>query len=493
MPLYSHYAVHCWDGQPLPEGNTPPPPKSGEVEGEPKVEEEASRMVVEEAKGAKVVTEEDNGAPQLEKGEGETRPPPPPLPTHQEERMPPPAGPSQREDQKRGGAQQQVKAPPKSGEVKEVPGAEEEVPKVVVEEAKVAGVEVAGVEVAEVTRVVAPAQPKLLTPPQPREQGQEKKDTQQEGEPKRGRNREKMKNMLPGKKRDDIVVYDMFGRVLERARSETRSSPVKRRCSPSPSQLQDLQGSSKTSRTSAALDPVAVDMAVDNNRNSLPLAGQGTDDVGASSPGPPPETLRDESPSCSPLPLDLGVAVDSQRQEEYDGDIEAALEVEEDWALKEEEKSEESKEKEEDDQVEEVSKQEEEEKPEEKSKEESEESEEESEEEEADQGEGTKRDRNDRKSESPEEVIEELCRRLTHEATGPVRVCVLVPFQNGSITHPAGSIMTVHRMSEVKPGRMVVTLDREEFCLAVRHGTARTRHGARCTVHGARCNPPWRY
>jgi hypothetical protein len=86
-----------------------------------------------------------------------------------------------------------------------------------------------------VTRVVAPAQPKLLTPPQPREQGQEKKDTQQEGEPKRGRNREKMENMLPGKKRDNIVVYDMFGRALERARSATRSSPVKRRSSPSPS------------------------------------------------------------------------------------------------------------------------------------------------------------------------------------------------------------------------------------------------------------------
>ena len=176
--------------------------------------------------------------------------------------------------------------------------------------------------------------------------------------------------------------------------------------------------------------------------------------------------------------------MDSQRQEEDDCDIEVKGEVEEDWALndslvKEEEKSEESKEEEETDQVEADQEEE-------KSKEESEESEEESEEEEADQGEGTKRDRKDRKPESPEEVIEELCRRLTHEATGPVRVRVLVPFQNGSITHPAGSIMTVHRMSEVKPGRMVVTLDGEEFCLAVRHGTARTRHGARC-------NPPWRY
>ena len=137
------------------------------------MEEEVPNVV---AEGAKV-------APQLEKGEGETRPPP--LPTHQEESMPPPA--RQRQDQKRGGAQQQVKAPPKSGEVKGVPGVEEEVPKVVVEEAKVAGV-----EVAEVARVVAPApaQTKFLTPPHPREEGQEKKDTQQEGELKRGRNTE---------------------------------------------------------------------------------------------------------------------------------------------------------------------------------------------------------------------------------------------------------------------------------------------------------------
>ena len=175
--------------------------------------------------------------------------------------------------------------------------------------------------------------------------------------------------------------------------------------------------------------------------------------------------------------------MDSQRQEEYDGDIEAALEVEEDWALKdslvkEEEKSEESKEEEEANQVE--ANQEEE-----KSKEESEESKEESEEEEADQGEGSKRDINNRKSESAEEVIEELRRRLTHEATGPhpvwvppVRVRTLVPFQNGSITHPAGSIVAVHRMSEVKPGRMVVTLDGKESCLPVRRSTTHTtRHG----------------
>jgi hypothetical protein len=117
---------------------------------------------------------------------------------------------------------------------------------------------------------------------------------------------------------------------------------------------------------------------------------------------------------------------------------------------------------------------------EEKSKEESEESEEKSEEEEANQGEGSKRDRNDRKSDSAEEVIEELRRRLTHEATGPppVRVRTLVPFQDGPTIHPAGSIMAVHQMSEVKPGQMVVTLDGEETCLPVRRSTARTtRHG----------------
>ena len=149
------------------------------------------------------------------------------------------------------------------------------------------------------------------------------------------------------------------------------------------------------------------------------------------------------------------------------------VEEEEKDSLKEEEKakeSEEESEEEEADQVEEVSK-EEEEKSEEKTEEESKE-------------EGSKSDRNDRKSETAEEVIEELSRRLTHEATGqppvwvpPVRVRTLVPFQDGSIIHPAGSIMAVHRMSEVKPGRMVVTLDGKESCLAVWHGTARTRHG----------------
>ena len=138
--------------------------------------------------------------------------------------------------------------------------------------------------------------------------------------------------------------------------------------------------------------------------------------------------------------------MDGQRQEEDEGDIDVKGEVEEDQALEEGVRSEES--------------------------------EEESEEEEANQGEGSKRDRNDRKSESAEEVIEELRRRLTHEATGPppvwvppVRVRTLVPFRDGSTIHPAGSIMAVHRMSEVKPGQMVVTLDGEETCLPVRRST----------------------
>ena len=45
------------------------------------------------------------------------------------------------------------------------------------------------------------------------------------------------------------------------------------------------------------------------------------------------------------------------------------------------------------------------------------------------------------------------------EAMGPPPVCrvrTLIP----SSLAPAGSIMTVHRLSKVKPVRMVVTLDR---------------------------------
>ena len=235
------------------------------------------------------------------------------------------------------------------------------------------------------------------------------------------------------------------------------------------------------------MDPVAVDMAVDNNRNSLPSAGQGTDDGGASSPGPSLETLRDESPSGSPLLLDLGAAVDGRRQEEDDGDSEVKGEVEEDWALEEEEKSEESKEEEEADRVEEGSKREEE-KPEEESKdseEESQESESEEEEEvdqveevskEEERSEEKSEERSEERSEeeskeeeeAEEEMIEELRRRLAHEAMGPPPVCrvrTLVP----SPLAPAGSIMAVSRLSGVKPVRVVVKVDGKEMSLRPRY------------------------
>ena len=236
-------------------------------------------------------------------------------------------------------------------------------------------------------------------------------------------------------------------------------------------------------------------MAVDNNRNSLPSAGQGTDDGGASSPGPSLETLRDESPSGSPLLLDLGAAVDGRRQEEDDGDSEVKGEVEEDWVdwvLEEEEKSEESKEEEEADRVEEGSKREEE-KPEEESKdseEESKDSEEESqeseEEEEVDQVEEVSKEeeRSEEKSEerseerseeeskeeeeAEEEMIEELRRRLAQEAMGLPPVCrvrTLVP----SPLAPAGSIMAVSRLSGVKPVRVVVKVDGKEMSLRPRY------------------------
>ena len=275
-------------GPPLPEGNTPPPPKSGEVEGVPEVE--APRMAVEKAKGAKVVAEGANGAPQLEEGEGETQPPPPPLPKHQEERMPPPA--SQRQDQKRGGAQQQVKVPPKSGEVKGVPGVEEEVPKVVVEEAKVAGV-----VVAEVARVVAQAQPKFLTPSQPREPRGTKKgvETKQPQVLKRGSSAGRIAEMKPGEERDGKVVRLEDGgelttwqgrkgreRKISSTSSEGGSSPARKRQS-SPS---SPRGSSKASRTipgggggptrsTQPLAPALDGAALDKNSNTPPAAGAG--------------------------------------------------------------------------------------------------------------------------------------------------------------------------------------------------------------------------
>ena len=81
--------------------------------------------------------------------------------------------------------------------------------------------------------------------------------------------------------------------------------------------------------------------------------------------------------------------------------------------------------------------------------------------------EGSKRDRIDRKSETAEEMIEELRRRLAHEAMGPPPVCrvrTLIP----SSLAPAGSIMAVHRLSKVKPVGMVVTLDGKEWSLQPR-------------------------
>jgi hypothetical protein len=167
--------------------------------------------------------------------------------------------------------------------------------------------------------------------------------------------------------------------------------------------------------------------------------------------------------------------VDSQRQEEDDGDIEVKGEVEEGWALKdslvgEEEKSEESKEEEGADRVEADQEEE-------RSREESERSEEGSEEEGADQGEGSRRGGGDRRSESAEEVIEELRRRLTHEAAGPppawvppVRVRTLVPFNTAG---PAGSIMAVHRLSK-KGAVIFVTLDGREWGLPSGHHGAPT-------------------
>ena len=85
--------------------------------------------------------------------------------------------------------------------------------------------------------------------------------------------------------------------------------------------------------------------------------------------------------------------------------------------------------------------------------------------------EGSKRDRIDRKSETAEEMIEELRRRLAHEAMGPPPVCrvrTLIP--GGPAMAPAGTIMVVHRLSEVEPDRIVVTLDGKEWSLQPRHG-----------------------
>ena len=82
---------------------------------------------------------------------------------------------------------------------------EEEVPKVVVEEAKVAGV-----VVDEVARMVAPApaQPKFLTPSQPREPRGTKKggETKKPQVLKRGSSAGRIAKMRPGEERDGKVV-----------------------------------------------------------------------------------------------------------------------------------------------------------------------------------------------------------------------------------------------------------------------------------------------
>ena len=224
--------------------------------------------------------------------------------------------------------------------------------------------------------------------------------------------------MKPGEERDGKVVrLEDKGqlttwqgkkgreRTISTTRSEGGSSPArKRRSSPSSSP----RDSSKASRTTEALDHVAVD----NNRNGLPSAGWETDggEV-SSSPSPSPETLRELSPLGSPLPLDLEVATDSRRQEEDtdDGnDSEVEEEVEENWALQMEKEE---------------------------------------------------------RPEAEEEVIEELRRRLAHKATGPppvYRVRALGAFEaraEDELSFQPGSIITVHRLSEMNPGWIVGFLD----------------------------------
>ena len=74
-------------------------------------------------------------------------------------------------------------------------------------------------------------------------------------------------------------------------------------------------------------------------------------------------------------------------------------------------------------------------------------------------------------SETAEEMMEELRRRLAHEAMGPPPVCRVRTLVNLSTPPaPAGTIMVVHRLSEVDPDRTVVTLDGREWSLPMRHG-----------------------
>ena len=52
---------------------------------------------------------------------------------------------------------------------------------------------------------------------------------------------------------------------------------------------------------------------------------------------------------------------------------------------------------------------------------------------------------------------------------GPPPVCRVRTLIPGSLA-PAGTIMVVHRLSEVEPDRIVVTLDGKEWSLPLRHG-----------------------
>ena len=178
---------------------------------------------------------------------------------------------------------------------------EEEVPRMVVKGAEVVVVEEAkgakGV-VAEEARVVAPAQPKFLTPSQSREPRGTKKgvETKQPQVLKRGSSAGRIAEMEPGEERDEKVVrmeddgqltnwQGKKGRKTLSTRSEGGSSPARKR------------------RTTEALDSVAGDRAVDNNRNSLPSAGRGTDG-GGSPPAPaPPRRPSERRPPWAPPSL----------------------------------------------------------------------------------------------------------------------------------------------------------------------------------------------
>ena len=197
--------------------------------------------------------------------------------------------------------------PPQSGEVTEEVEVEG-VPKVVVEEAKVAGV-----VVAEEAKVATQTQPSFLTPAQPRQSRGAKKGVETKQPPqvlKRGSSAGKIVEMEPGEERDGKIVRLEDGGDLttwqgrkgrERSSSEDQfseggSSPRKRQSSSSPS---SPRGSSKASRTTpggghcgggggptrstqplapallALLAPALDRAALDKNSNTPPAAGAG--------------------------------------------------------------------------------------------------------------------------------------------------------------------------------------------------------------------------